>query len=141
MFGEKLKKAFELKPHMVDCIFQYRNFSSLSDLNKCNELFLVLGKFRLRPVVIGGVFELIGNIGGNNISVTKHSESKLKGQKSVQSFEVRVCLETSHGSYLNGLVVSEELLDMKDGEKYFKDQIAKMVSENIENHTLRLLEG
>lgn len=137
MFGTKLKEAFKLKPHLIDGVFQYENLRGLND-NESD--FLYLGALRLRPVIREGVKYLIGNIGGTEIDIIEHSESKLKGQESVQSFEVNVSLRVSDGVHNRKLVVSQAFLDVLDGEGYFKGKLASMVAGNIESNARGMLE-
>lgn len=136
MFGTKLEDAFKLKPHLIDGIFQYGN---LKGLNDNDSEFFCLGGLRLRPIVRCGGFYLQGSIRDFHIKIVKHSESQLKGQKPVPSYEISVKYITDLDVYNESVVVSKKLLDMQDGEEKTKSRIAFMIAKNAESYAKALM--
>lgn len=121
MFGTKLEEAFNLKPHLVDGIFQYGNLKGLNDEDSN---FFNLGSVRFRPMEINNVKLLRATVFGAMVQITKHSESKLKGQDAVQSYKLYTNLSIDTGTFEKSVIVSGEVLNTHTwSETYFKDLI------------------
>lgn len=135
MIGSKLKEAFELKPHLIDGIFQYEN---LQGLNDAESKFFNLGSIAFRPMIFNEEKFLRASVFGVVVEISKHSASKFKGQNEVQSYLIKSSLAVSDGTMIKSTVVADAVLD---SEMFEEDYLKGLIRDQVLDILGRVVDG